>query len=55
MPPSKDAASNPPIDETKDQAAPKKNKIRELAKATRNGKTVRVLTDDVRVWKETQE
>lgn len=36
-----------------DQAPAKGGKVRVLSEAKRDGKTVRVLTDDVKVWKET--
>lgn len=50
-----DAASNESHSEATNDSAPRKRKVRVLAEAERDGKTVRVLTDDVRVWKETAE
>lgn len=48
--------ADPAIDETQTEPKPaSKRKVRVLAKATRDGVTTQVLTDDVRVWKETSE
>lgn len=47
------AADTTPADApTAADTAPRKRKTRVLAEAKRDGKTVRVLTDDVNVWKE---
>lgn len=55
-PPAAGEPATPPAaadaDATPAPGARKPGKKRVLATATREGKTVRVLTDDVRVWKE---
>lgn len=41
--------------ESNNETAPRKAKVRVLAEAKRDGRTVKVLTDGIRVWKETGE